>query len=124
MPGLLSVKCLLISAQVTISWFCGFEPRSGHWAVADSVEPAWNSLSPALCPSLSCSLSKTNLKKAMAVRIWGKKKCKRFLFSKGCSLFYLSWNTKNDIQRDKEAKRPPRPPSPAAATLARPSANA
>ena len=52
-----SVKCpLLISAQVMISWFREFQPHIG--LCADSVEPAWDSLSLLfLCPYPTRTLS-------------------------------------------------------------------
>ena len=53
-----SVKCrLLILAQAIISWLAEFEPCIG--LCADSMEPAWDSLSPSLSspPLLSLSLS-------------------------------------------------------------------
>ena len=42
---------LRVSAQVTVSWFHGFEPPVG--LCADGEEPAWNSLSFSLSLSLS-----------------------------------------------------------------------
>ena len=57
----------LTSAQVMISPFR--EPHIG--LCADSVEPLWDSLSLSLCPSpaQALSLSKTNLKKVLKLRI-------------------------------------------------------
>ena len=59
-------------AQVTISWFVGSSPASGSVLTAQSLEPAWDSVSPSLSApppfvlslSLSLSLSqKINIKK-------------------------------------------------------------
>ena len=46
---------LLISAQVMISQVHEFEPHVG--LCADSVQPAWDSLSFSLCPSFTLPLS-------------------------------------------------------------------
>ena len=62
-PGWLSwlSVLLLVSAQVTISWFVGSSPALGS---ALSMEPAWDSLSPFPCfcpsPALCLSLAKIN----------------------------------------------------------------
>ena len=62
------------SAQVMISQFVGSSPTSGCMLTAQSLEPAWDSvsLSLSLCPSPthtlshSLSLSKINIKKKKA----------------------------------------------------------
>ena len=65
-----SLKCLT-SAQVMISWFVSSSPTSDSVLTAQSLEPASDSMSPSLCPSLlmlsrslslslSLSLSKIN----------------------------------------------------------------
>ena len=48
---------LLVSPQVTVSWFPGFKPHVRLWA--GSTEPAWDSLSLplSLCPSSACAVS-------------------------------------------------------------------
>ena len=54
------------SAQVMISWFVGWSPAWGSVLMAQSLEPAWDSVSPCVsCPSLArtLSLSKINIKK-------------------------------------------------------------
>ena len=52
-----SVKCPA-SAQVMISWFVGSSPTSGSVLTAQSLEPAWDSVSPSLSPPslLMCCL--------------------------------------------------------------------
>ena len=47
------------SAQVMISWFVGSSPASGSVLTAQSLEPAWDSVSPSLSapPSLVLCLS-------------------------------------------------------------------
>ena len=45
------------SAQVVISRFVGSSPASGSVLTAWSLEPASDSVSPALCPSPACTLS-------------------------------------------------------------------
>ena len=45
----------LILAQVTISWFCDFEPSIR--LCADSMEPAWDSPSLSPCPSPAHAVS-------------------------------------------------------------------
>ena len=59
-----SVKCPT-SAQVTVSRFMGSSPSSGSVLTAQSLEPASDSVSLALCPSPThaLSLSKINVKK-------------------------------------------------------------
>ena len=56
-PGWLSQVSvgLLILAQVMTSWFCEFKPHSG--LCADSMEPAWVSLSPSFSAPLSLTPS-------------------------------------------------------------------
>ena len=51
-----SVKCPT-SAQVMISWFASLSPTSGSVLIAQSLEPALDSVSPSLCPSPACALS-------------------------------------------------------------------
>ena len=48
-----SVECLA-SAQVTISQFVSSSPASGSVLTAQSLEPAWDSVSPSLSLSLPC----------------------------------------------------------------------
>ena len=49
-----SVKCLTL-AQVMVSQFVGSSPASGSVLTAQSLEPAWDSVSPSLSLSLSLS---------------------------------------------------------------------
>ena len=56
----LSVQ-LLVSTQLKNSWLHGLKPPIG--LCIDSVEPAWNSLSTSLCPSPTCAVSVSLLKK-------------------------------------------------------------
>ena len=56
------------SAQVMISWSMSSSPTSGSMLTAQSLEPAWDSVSPSLSVplslhSVSLSLSKINIKK-------------------------------------------------------------
>ena len=55
----------LISAQVTISGFVGSSPASGSVPTAQSLEPAWDSVSPSLSapPLLTLSLKNKHKKK-------------------------------------------------------------
>ena len=46
---------LLVSAQVMIAWFHEFKPHIR--LCAGSGVPAWDSLSPSLCPSPTCTVS-------------------------------------------------------------------
>ena len=46
---------LLVAAQVMISRFPELEPHIGLHT--DSAEPAWDPLSPSLCPSPTCAVS-------------------------------------------------------------------
>ena len=57
-PGWLSRLSVLLSslAQVTISQFVRWNSPSPSWALADSMEPAWDSLSPPLPSPNSCAL--------------------------------------------------------------------
>ena len=54
----------LTLAQVMISGFMGLSPTSGSVPTAWTLDPAWASVSPPLCPSPACaprgSLSKIN----------------------------------------------------------------
>ena len=45
------------SAQVVISWFVGLSPVSGSVLTAQSLEPAWDSVSPSLSAPLPLILS-------------------------------------------------------------------
>ena len=47
----------LTLAQVLISWSVGSSPALGSLPTAQSLEPALDSLSPSLCPSLAHALS-------------------------------------------------------------------
>ena len=58
------------SAQVMMSWFMGLSPASGSVLTAQSLEPAWDSVSPSLSDlppthvmSVSLSKMKSTLKK-------------------------------------------------------------
>ena len=53
---------LLVSAQVMISGFLSLSPAC-IGLCADSVKPAWDSISLVLCPSPTCSLSLSKIKK-------------------------------------------------------------
>ena len=47
------------SAQVVISRFVSSIPASGSGLIAQSLEPASDSVSPSVCPSAACTLSLT-----------------------------------------------------------------
>ena len=62
------------SAQVTISWSVSSSPALGSGLMAQSLEPASDSVSLSLCPSpihaLSLSVSKINVKKKLKKKLY------------------------------------------------------